>query len=350
MRELAKHVDWQIDHQASYIPNMEKYQSLDEFTEFEMQEAFNKICQYDIVYSSYHPDPTAYTLLKVARDKRGVQFILDCDDDMFAVNPDNPFWTKIKDEQVYWMQRMIADNDWVTTPSPILAEVFRKRRELPDNTVTVLPNFISDDYKHPEFDHGEEVVIGYCGGSSHYADLHESGVLEAVQKLMNENKKIRFKSFGMIIDTYIPRGRLEFNGGKRGTQYLEEIFPSLGFDIALGPLLDNIFNHGKSNIKWQESTRAGAAFVASNIGPYATLKPGSAVLVENTKEAWYEALKELVDNPRKRKALVSNSKIELNNWKLENNWGVYKHFLERVYKHKQDSIIKAKATKVAPKG
>jgi glycosyltransferase involved in cell wall biosynthesis len=337
MRELAKHVDWQIDHSPTYIPGFDKYKDLKEFTPEEMERAFAAICEYDIVYSSYHPDPTAYTMLKVARDRCGTQFIMDCDDDMFSINPDNPFWMKITDEQVYWMQRMIADNDWIVTPSPVLAERFRKWRQYDAETVTVIPNYISDDYAHPPVDNGEDVVIGYCGGSSHYADLHETGVLRAVEKLMHENKHIRFKSVGMVVDKYIPRGRFEFNPGQRGTKFLTDVFPKLGFDIALGPLLPNLFNEGKSNIKWQESTRAGAAFVASRMGPYQTLKNGvTAVLVENTTEAWYGALKELTTNHAYRLGLVRRSQDELErSWRLEDHWQPYQRLFERVYKYKQ---------------
>lgn len=333
MYELAKHVDWQIDHSPTYIQGFEKYQKLEEFTEQEMEKAFKKICEYDIVFSSYHPDPTAYTMLKVARDRAGVQFVMDCDDDMFAINPDNPFWMKMDDEKVYWMQRMIADNDWVTTPSPILAERFRDRRPgLPANSVTVLPNYISDTYQHPKFDNGNDIVIGYCGGSSHYADLHESGVLKAIRKLMFENKNIRFKSVGMIIDEYIPKRRFEFNGGKRGTTFYDEIYPNLKFDIGIGPILDNLFNQGKSNIKWQEMTRAGAVFVGSNIGPYKPLHNGvDCLLVENTEEDWYKALKKLVDDVPYRKKLLKNAQKEVKDrWRLENNWVQYKKLFERI--------------------
>jgi glycosyltransferase involved in cell wall biosynthesis len=333
MRELAKHTDWQIDHSPSFIKGFDKYRNLEEFTKEEMDKAFKEICKYDIVFSSYHPDPTAYTMLKVARDKAGTQFVMDCDDDMFAINPDNPFWMKMTDEKVYWMQRMIADNDWISTPSPVLAERFKKRRDLSPDTVTVIPNYISDDYKHPQFDNGDKIVIGYCGGSSHYKDLHETGVLEAVQKLMHENKNIHFKSVGMLVDTYLPRSRFEFDGGKRGTDYLVKIFPKLSFDIALGPIIDNIFNWGKSNIKWQEMTRAGAVFVGSNLGPYKqTLEDGkNALLVKNNSDEWYKALKRLIDSKELRQKILTNAQKDLkDNWRLEDNWLEYKQLFERI--------------------
>lgn len=335
LRELAKHVDWEIEHSPTFIPNWDENHKKDQFTEAELQEAYDNLKQYDIVMSSYHPDPSAYSLLQVLRDKEGVRFVMDVDDDMFAINPDNPFWLKMTHDKVYQMQRMIANNEWITTPSEVLAERFRQRRpNIAADTVTVLPNFIPEDYQHPEFDNGDRIVIGYMGGSSHYYDLHDSGVLQAIQRLMHENKQVHFKLVGMFSDVYTPKARTTFDAGVRGTKFLQELYPTLNFDIAIGPLLDNIFNWGKSNIKWQESTRAHSAFVASNIGPYSDLKHGvNAMLVDNTQDAWYEALKELVENSALRKKLVENSQKKVTmEWTLEYNWHRYQQLFERINK------------------
>lgn len=331
LKELEKHVDWQIDHQPTFIKGIEGYRDAKEFTEMEMQKAFDNICKYDIVFSSYHADPTAYSMLKVAADKAGVQFVMDVDDDMFSVNPDNPFWVKMDDEKCYWMQCMIRDNAWISTTTPELAKVFRDRRKQDAETVFVNPNFITDEYKHPPFDNGDKVVIGYFGGSSHYADLHDTGVAEALKKLMIENKNVHFKAVGMPLDKYVPRGRYEFEGGKRGKGWVNELFPSLEMDIALAPLHDNIFNHGKSNIKWQEATRAGAAFVGSHIGPYTHLLDGVALTVKNDSDEWYKALKSLVDNAELRKNQVKKAQLHLKSkWRMETNWQYYKDMFLKV--------------------
>lgn len=333
MFELAKHVDWHIDHSPTFIPGFAALDNPDQFTPKEMQAAFDAITQYDIVFSSYHPDPTAYTLLKVARDRAGTQFVMDSDDDMFAINPDNPFWLKITDEQVYQMQRMIADNDWITTPSEVLAERYRQRRaNHHPESVIVIPNYLPDVYQHPKVDNGDTIVIGYMGGASHYADLHESGVLPAIEILMHKYKNIHFKSVGMIVDHYIPKQRFTHEGGKRGTDFLTEVFPALNFDIAIAPLLDNLFNQGKSNIKWQEMTRAGAAFVCSDMPPYSGVIDGvHGLKVKNTVEEWQAALEKLIINTKLRRILVENAQREvLYNWRLETHWQQYKVLFEKV--------------------
>ena len=332
MEELAKHVDWQIDHQETFIKGIEQYKEAKEFTEFEMNQAFNHLSHYDIIFSSYHADPTAYSMLKVLEAKHGVQFIMDVDDDMFAVNPDNPFWVKMTDESCYQMQCMIRDNTWISTTTERLAKVFRDRRKHSKDSVFVNPNFITDGYTQTPFNN-KDIVIGYFGGSSHYADLHDTGVGEALQKLMHENKNVRFRAVGMPMDTYLPRKRYEFIDGKRGDGWLKELYPNLHMDIAIAPLDENIFNNGKSNIKWQEATRAGACLVCSNFGPYADLPHDVAIQVNNTADEWYKAIKGLLDGNKRKQSLVRAEK-ELENWKLENNWQIYKKMFETVKEFK----------------
>lgn len=336
LRALAENMpDWEIEHSPTFIPSWNEHKNKDQFTEEEFQAAFENLSQYDVIFSSYHPDPSAFLMMQLLHQKKGVQFVMDCDDDMFAINPDNPFWNKINHDQVYEMQRMIAHNPWITTTNEFLADRFRDRRPAhARDTTIVIPNFISDDFVHPTFNNGDDIVIGYVGGSSHYFDLHDTGVLEAIQKLMIENKNIRFKLIGMFSDVYTPKGRTEFNPGVRGTRFLEELYPTLNYDIAIAPINDNTFNLGKSNIKWQEMTRAGAAVVASNVGPYKDLKDGhNALLVENTQEAWYTALKRLVESTDLRHNLVDNATKDVTlKWKLENNWQHYKKLFERVVK------------------
>lgn len=332
LRELKKHTDWQIDEQLTYIPGFEKYQSFEDFTNEEMEKALEKLGQYDIVFSSYHADIAGYLLLKIARERYGTQFVLDCDDDMFAINEDNPYWTKMDDEKTWRMQVMIRENAWISTTTEYLANRFRQRRKMkpdnhPDNSVFVNPNFIADDYTENKFDNKDKVVIGYFGGSSHLADVHSTGAIEAVERLMHENKDIHFTAIGMPIESYLPRGRYTFINGKRGSKWTSELFPQINMDIALAPLCENEFNKGKSNIKWQEATRAGAVVVATDIEPYRHQE--NIVLTKNTTEDWYKALKPLVSKAKRQK-LLAKAREELKSHRLENNWHVYKEMFERI--------------------
>lgn len=338
LRELAKHVDWQIDAQPTFIKGFEKYKDKKDFTEEELEKAAEHLGQYDIVFSSYFADHTPYTLMKVVKDRYGTQFVLDIDDNMFAVNEDNPFWTKVGHKQVWWMQVMIRNNDWITTTTETLAQEFRNRRaQPPDNkdpeSVFVIPNYISADYQHPPLHNDPWLTIGYFGGASHFYDLNNTGVMPAIERLMHEHKNVRFKTIGIPATHYIPVKRHDFVDGKRGLKWITEIFPELNMDIAIAPLLDNTFNHGKSDIKYQEATLAHATFVASNIGPYRGLHNGvDCMLVDNTEESWYRALKKVVEDKKLRQLLLENATKDVRTRMIEtNNWMKYKRMFERVY-------------------
>lgn len=336
MRELAKHVDWTIDFVPGIIPKYAENKDLPEFTEAEMQEGLDKVKDYDIVFMSYTPDPTLFTLLGLAKQKFGVQTVLDVDDNMFAIHPGNPYWLKHNHDQVYIMQRMIAHADWITTPSAVLADEFAKRRhdyhENWRDGITVVPNYISDEYQHPGFDNGDKLLIGFMGGSSHYFDLEDTGVVDAVTRIMHEHKEIHFQTIGMFTDKYVPTQRKHFDVGQRGSDFLTKLFPTLNFDIALAPLVDDEFNRGKSDIKWQEYTRAGSPVIASAVGPYKALKDGvNALLVkDNTVDNWYSAIKQLVESEKLRRILVENATRDLKQHRLETHWTAYRDLFTKI--------------------
>lgn len=327
LEELKKHVDWQIDYQPTLIYGLEKYKDRKEFTDEELAKAAEQLSRYDVIFSSYQPDPGAAALLDYVQDKYGTKFVLDVDDDMFAINPHNPFWTRVDDWGVFVMQRVIRTQKYLTTTTEVLKKKFQERSEV-DGEIFVIPNFMPDTYQHPPVDNGDDIVIGYFGGSSHYVDLHDSNVLPAIQKLMHEHKNVRFKCVGQPVDYYLPRQRVELHEATRGRKWVTDLFPTLNMDIAIAPLEDCIFNEGKSDIKWQEATRAGAAFVASNLGPYKALKD-CATLVNNTEDEWYTALKSLLDKQTRQKQLAQAQK-ELDKRRLEDNWIMYKEMFEKV--------------------
>jgi glycosyltransferase involved in cell wall biosynthesis len=331
INELKEHTDWQIDERPTIMKHFEKYKDAKDFTEEELQATVDDLKQYDVIWGSYTSfmHGMVFALCSMVADKYGVKFVLDIDDNMFAINPDNiGWWLKMSHEKTHELQTIIRNAKYVTTTNEALANVLRERL---DAKVKVVPNFISK--YHPECtpDNGDKIKIGYFGGASHFNDLHKTGMLPALQRIMHEHKNVYFESAGMTIEYYLPKKRYYYNPGARGWAWTNEIFPNLNFDIALGPLTDAIFNKSKSDIKWQESTRLGAAFIGSNIRPYAeTVKHGvDGLIVENTEEDWYKALKKLVEDETYRKKLVTNARKRLDKeFALEKNWHVLKEALE----------------------
>lgn len=327
MLELQKHTDWQIDFQDSLIRNIEQYDHPDDFLRDHAAEEVAHLGQYDIIFTSYFTSPHIYTLLWAAEKEYDTKYIIDMDDDFFDVDPENPFWIYAGYEGALFLRTIGEIAPRITTTNRFLAKKLRYKSQV-GAKIHVLPNYISDDYKEYDPDNGDIVRIGYFGGASHYSDLHETGVLKAVKQVMDEYPNVHFRCVGQPVDQYLPQDRTTTLDATEGDKWAHERIGTLNYDISLGPLRDTIFNNHKSNIKWQESTRIGAAFVCSNIGPYKHLKDGTAWKVPNTREAWYIALKTLVEDAEKRKKLVDTSRKELEKWTLENNWQEYKEYFE----------------------
>jgi glycosyltransferase involved in cell wall biosynthesis len=80
------------------------------------------------------------------------------------------------------------------------------------------------------------------------------------------------------------------------------------WDGAVAPLEDTPFNRCKSDLKFLEYSAMGLPGVYSDIGVYTSCVDGlNALLVENTTQAWSEALRSLCADPGLRNHLRSNA-------------------------------------------
>lgn len=332
LEELKKHTNWQIDYQRTFIKDIDKYKDLSEFTTEEIEAAGKHLGSYDIVFSSYHADAAAHSLMGAVSKIYGTKFVLDDDDNTFAIEPENPFWSVMTHDHAFVMQRISRTSRYVCTTTQNLADVFKERTEV-DAKIYVIPNYIPDTYQSPKPDNGDKIVIGYFGGSGHYIDFEETNIMPALERIMHEHKNVHFTSVGVPMTHYLPRARYHLRDVVYGRKFVTDLFPTMQFDIGLAPLRQTIFAEGKSNIKWQEYTRMGAAFIGSNVGPYKELKDATAIRVNNTEDEWYEALKSLVESKEKRQKLVKAAQKELQaNWRLEDHWQAYKKMFEEIHK------------------
>ena len=331
LEELKKHVDWTIDYQKTFIKDIGKYKDLKEFTTEEVEKAGKHLGSYDIVFASYHVDAAAHSLMMAVSKIYGTKFILDDDDNTFAIDPENPFWANMSHDHAFIMQRIARTAPYICTTTEALKRVFEPRSEV-NAKVFVIPNYIADSYQSPTPNNGDNLVIGFFGGSAHYIDFERTGILPALQKVMFEHPNVHVKTIGIPIDYYLPKKRYHLEDVMYGRKFITDLFPTMQFDIGIAPLRNTVFAEGKSNIKWQEYTRMGALFVGSDVGPYKGIKNG--ILVDNTEKSWYEGLKKAVEDEDFRKKTVKAAQKELAaNWRLEDekNWSKYRQLFEEVY-------------------
>lgn len=329
-RELAKHVAWQIDHVDYLVPD-ELIDANNKADTEKLVAHLETLKDYDIIWTSYFPDAILFDCMTFLGEKYGVKFVLDCDDDIYHIPKHNHIWKDGGAARIEQLQWMVSEAPYVVTSTDVLKAEFDEHRS---GKTYVLPNYIDDDYSHPEFDNSDKVVIGYFGSITHKRDLFETGFFEALQKIVHKYKNVHVTTVGIPIDQYLPKARYSFHPGKPGQAWLKEVWPNINCDIAVAPLEDEQFNNCKSNIKWLESALIPAAVVASKVTPYQEcIEHGkTGLLTENAPDAWYEALESLVTSKALRKKLAAQAKAEVTKgWHIQNNWQTLKKIVEDIH-------------------
>lgn len=185
-----------------------------------------------------------------------------------------------------------------------LKEVFINRNVMSDEMIYHSQNALNN-----KTDNIDKVVIGYFSGSiAHNEDF--ALILPSLIKILKKYKNVHLKVAG-ILD--VPDELKEFEDRLIRMEFKEN-WRELPVEIAecdfvLAPLVESIFNESKSEIKWLEAALVKVPIVSSNIGAFgAKIQDGvTGVLVENTKDAWVQALSGMVVNKEKRLTLAQNA-------------------------------------------
>lgn len=158
----------------------------------------------------------------------------------------------------------------------------------------------------------DEVVIGFAGGNSHEIDLVL--VEEALERIAEKyGNKVRFRFVGCKTEKISKLPDYHYDEFYPGYAEYSRALKEFDFDIAISPLRNTFFNQCKSNIKWLEYSVAGMPGVYSNVTPYSESirQFETGVLVENTSDAWFEALDYLISHPQVRKKIASDARREV---------------------------------------
>jgi glycosyltransferase involved in cell wall biosynthesis len=341
MLELQKQTDWQIDIRYKWVEDEEN-------PDKELEEIGNT---YDILFTSYIRNPIAFAYAKVLTNKFKIKHIMDVDDDVIDIPPDNPARQVIPEGSMehFALMHSVRDVDYITTTNELLANTYRKFRQQPakgletkdPTSVFVAKNYIDTSFyptikpKKPT----DVVRIGYMGSAHHHDDLHETGFFDAIRYILKKHKNVEFTTVGMPLlvpekdykvwkhKRYIPQEPKSPNEG------WDKLFAEQDLDIVVAPLEDKPFNHRKSNIKMQEAGLSGACFVASNVTPYRESVIGgrTGVLTANTRNSWINTLTDLIEDPKKRQELAKNNQESvLNNYALDKKWKVYQEIFNKV--------------------
>lgn len=217
------------------------------------------------------------------------------------------------------VHRVARRADGVTVPSEALARFYRD--EIGCRDVYVFPNSVMpQDYPTIRLaprENPDEVRILWQGGASHMIDWFP--LRDAIREIAQRYPQTKFIIWGTKfpwIHDNIPEKQLELMEWMPYEAYKTRRV-TIDADINLCPLADNIFNQGKSAIKWYESTMpyVPEATLAANVPPYSLeIQDGTTGLLYDHPKHFVDQLAALIEQPSLRKTLGENAK----QWVLQN--------------------------------
>ena len=198
-------------------------------------------------------------LIMMAKDM-GIKVICEYDDDLLNVPFHNNAAVTLNEQRANIKKALsLADEVWVTTPS------IKKEYRFYNRNIYIIPN-AHNDYlysidKKKSFNKDSKIV-SYRGGASHEADMYQN--INDIVNTINDNQDWTFRFQGSRFKHIEERtgSNHEYTDPATLMQFYKQ-YHELNANIAFFPLLENIFNLGKSNISLLEATYAGSAFMGN---------------------------------------------------------------------------------------
>lgn len=286
------------------------------------------------------------TIVNYARSKQKA-IVYDIDDlliDLPEIHPDRINGTFT--HALLPIIQSLQESDLITVSTAKLKEILSPYNP----NITVLPNCLDTNYwqfKEPRLKTIDDlpIIIGYMGGGSHTPDLEY--VEPVISRLLTKfEDRIQFCVWGLKP----PQSLLQFPQMRwiRVSTYsyadFVNFFQRQEADIFIAPLVDNLFNRCKSEIKFLEYSTLGSATVASNLEPYNNIiRNGENGFLANNLAEWEAYLTQLIEDRDLRYKMSLNAQQTVrDDWLISNNahrWTAAYQNLESLSRKIDGSIV-----------
>jgi glycosyltransferase involved in cell wall biosynthesis len=198
----------------------------------------------------------------------------------------------------------MSNVDILQVSTPELKEAYAKYN---DNIIVLensIDNKLYDDVI--QIEKSDKITIGWFGTKTHIDDLR------IVSGTIPENAKLLIAGFPEIFDATPPLFNDHMDVEIVPPYKLEEL-PTIvkRCDIGIVPLVECIFNDGKSDLKGVEFGAGSVPIVASDVAPYRRwIRHGENgyLVSKNKTKFWIRYLNELVNNKELRESMGSEAK------------------------------------------
>lgn len=233
-----------------------------------------------LIVQHYIQEPQLKTLDDCFR-LRNRPFMIFTADDLLTNLPDgNPMRKNLPTNSRSCLKYALDRCDRLVVSTDYLADCYSKLIK----DIQVVPNWLEQETWLPLTSHkrtSERPRIGWAGGTTHQSDLIL--LKEVIEQTRDEADWV---FFGMCPSEIRPLVA-EFHPLASFAEYPARL-AALNLDIAVAPLQDHPFNHGKSNLRLLEYGVLGIPVVCSDMTPY---RNSPACCVPNSASAWIEALR-----------------------------------------------------------
>lgn len=266
-----------------------------------------------LVHTQRLDNPHVIVALLGACDFYNVPLVVDLDDHVFTTDGlAHDKHTYENTEHKHALETLLREATALTVSTPQLVQVYKEYNK----NIYLVPNAVDlKDWKWP-FRHHPRPTVGWMGSMAHFKD---HGVLELVyHEVVLKYPDVVFSFLGHMLPEHIKglnRDNWEIKPGIswwEGNPDSDMTFPRLmsltGYDVGLAPLIESQYNSARSLAKWFEYTMTGIPMVASEWGPYISLRDGQDAYLVKTKEGWVEAITYLLENKNERNRLITTAR------------------------------------------
>lgn len=239
------------------------------------------LTQFDLIY---HQRAFSKESLNVCGYVKqcGIKIWLDYDDNLFALNPENPTYPLYNNPETQSnIKAMLQLADVVSVPTEYLRQAYSEFNK----NIHIVPNALNDLlFKRPELPKRTNNIV-WRGPEAHIFDVMN------FSKQINEATK-EFPEWRFMFMGFSPWFLTETNNKGHIPSLDIVVYMKTLFDMAPSclhvPLADNLFNRAKSNIAYIEASFAGAVCVC----PAYWNAPGSLPYTDGA--SYYEAIKSVL--------------------------------------------------------
>lgn len=309
----------------------------------------------DVYIIQRHPVSSHLYEQLIKAQALGKKIVFDLDDLLTDLPAENPHRTYFVQLRPLLMEQMKKSDMLVVS-----TETLRQALHSVNENIQVFPNYLDPGLfvasKREHVRQTDKVRILLAGTPTHSMDfkLIESALSALIR---DRGDSLEFVQFG--VDLPIDWSASQVRKLPFYKDYYEyvKILKDLEIDLALVPLAENPANRCKSNIKWLEFSACGIPGIYSDIEPYHNIENWlTGVRVPNTSQAWYDAIRILMDQVSLRRRIGENALQEMQqNWDLPSHLHIFASFyrnlvnqrLEVKNRHLQVSKQLEKATQQA---